>query len=122
MGNSYVNNINPMGQSGYDLPTINSYLKGSGNMNNIIKDSNKFKQMNSDTSSISMSSDNLGKGTFSKNHVKLFSGTSLRSNVMNSMENKKRKRYIKNNKFVFVHPGSAAAKKLEMEKALVYIY
>ena len=64
MGNSYVNNINPMGQSGYDLPTINSYLKGSGNMNNIIKDSNKFKQMNSDTSSISMSSDNLGKGTF----------------------------------------------------------
>lgn len=35
------------------------------------------------------------------------------------MENeflKKRKRYIKNNKFVYVHPGSAAAKKMELEK------
>jgi hypothetical protein len=29
---------------------------------------------------------------------------------------KKRKRYIKNNKFVYVHPGSAAARKMELEK------
>lgn len=34
----------------------------------------------------------------------------------NELINKKRKRYIKNNKFVYVHPGSAAAKRLELEK------
>ncbi len=37
----------------------------------------------------------------------------------NELINKKRKRYIKNNKFVYVHPGSAAAKRLELEKVNV---
>ena len=41
----------------------------------------------------------------------------------NEVMNKKRKRYIKNNKFVYVHPGSAAAKKMELEKvSLFYSY
>lgn len=32
--------------------------------------------------------------------------------------NKKRKRYIKNNKFVYVHPDSTAAKILEREEVI----
>jgi hypothetical protein len=77
-------------------------------------------KINSDTSSISISSD--------KNHAgpRLHSGkifntnnTLVRNSIFdNESFNKKRKRYIKNNKFVYVHPGSAAAKRLEMEKVI----
>jgi len=33
---------------------------------------------------------------------------------------KKRKRYIKNNKFVYLHPNSAAAKKLSEKVIIIY--
>jgi hypothetical protein len=38
------------------------------------------------------------------------------SEVQNDLLHKKRKQYIKNGKFVFVPPDSAAAKKFEKEK------
>jgi hypothetical protein len=73
---------------------------------------------NSETSSFSAMSDREVKNVkhvYSSNKdttgKKLFN-----SSNRNSELNKKRQRYIKNNKFVYVHPGSAAAKKMELEK------
>jgi len=78
----------------------------------------KPQKISSDTSSISISSDKFVSGP--KLHGgKIFntSNTIVRNSIFhNDSFNKKRKRYIKNNKFVYVHPGSAAAKRLEMEK------
>lgn len=72
---------------------------------------NMVKQ-NSDTSSISLSCDkNINK----MNEKKLFGGYIPKTNGESELS-KKRKRYIKNNKFVYVHPGSAAAKKMDLDK------
>jgi hypothetical protein len=50
-----------------------------------------------------------------KKKLKIFA--SINGSKINSQDeielNNKRKRYIKNNKFVYLHPNSAAAKKLE---------
>jgi hypothetical protein len=105
-----------------------------GNLNNISCPTtvNAFKlqkdqKFNSDTT-FSMSPNDLNITTpikpkeikSDKLHQRIFN-TNIAPNIrLNGLQNdmlpKKRKRYIKNNKFVFVHPGSAAAKKLEMEK------
>ncbi len=81
---------------------------------------NKFQpnKISPDTSSISISSEKNITGSRPHNG-KIFntSNTIVRNTIFhNDSFNKKRKRYIKNNKFVYVHPGSAAAKRLEMEK------
>ena len=78
----------------------------------------KPQKISSDTSSISLSSGKIVSGPKLHNG-KIFntSNTIVRNSIFHSDSfNKKRKRYIKNNKFVYVHPGSAAAKRLEMEK------
>jgi hypothetical protein len=75
---------------------------------------------------MSISSDkNTNKIGENKIQHKLFNSTHCgfirRGKMDNDFSMKKRKRYIKNNKFVYVHPGSAAAKKLELEKVLLFI-
>jgi hypothetical protein len=86
---------------------------------------NANNKMNSDSSSISISSDKndnnkIGEEKF---HQKLFKSRNCafidKDNLDNDFSLKKRKRYIKNNKFVYVHPGSAAAKKMELEKVWI---
>lgn len=55
-----------------------------------------------------------------KTDHRIFTTNPIAKNLNNSelsdMTMKKRKRYIKNNKFVYVHPRSTAAKKLEKEE------
>lgn len=100
----------------------NKNFPNFGNMNNINnlpyvqKDFNNLQhKIHSDTSSISISSDNKQI----KKDKRLFNTNNTgghKSHFENDLMNKKRKRYIKNNKFVYVHPGSAAAKRMELEK------
>lgn len=74
----------------------------------------------SETSSISLGSEKNQPRHENKLPIKIFNTNNVMRRVSNSLDkdslNKKRKRYIKNNKFVYVHPGSAAAKKMELEK------
>jgi predicted lipase len=89
------------------------------NINNLPYVQNNFmNKINSDTSSISISSEKQIKRD-GKVH-KLFNTNTISKNshFENDVMNKKRKRYIKNNKFVYVHPGSAAAKRMELEKVV----
>jgi hypothetical protein len=106
-------------------------LNNHNNLNTITlqKDHSQNNKINSDTSSISISSDkNIIKLNENKIHNKLFNSTNcgLSGRHDNDFFLKKRKRYIKNNKFVYVHPGSAAAKKMELEKVKIlndnYLY
>ncbi len=93
----------------------NSFLhEKNGNKLNkdYIGNSNKFE---SDSSSISITSEKGDIKSEGRLPFKLFNSSNM-SRVLDNETLKKRKRYIKNNKFVYVHPGSAAAKKMEMEK------
>jgi hypothetical protein len=79
----------------------------------------QFRQA-SDTSSISVSSD---KNIIKSDKPKPFLSTNTHLINKSGVDNeylKKRKRYIKNNKFVYVHPGSAAAKKMELDKVNLF--
>jgi hypothetical protein len=74
----------------------------------------------SETSSISLGSEQALTRGDSKIPIKIFNTNNVLRRHSNYLDKdsllKKRKRYIKNNKFVYVHPGSAAAKKMELEK------
>ena len=83
-------------------------------------------KMGSETSSISISSEKQPRQKLGENRItqRIFNtnNTISRSSALdNDVTNKKRKRYIKNNKFVYVHPGSAAAKKMELEKVINFL-
>ena len=94
---------------------------GAG-LNNINYGQKEFpSQANpSETSSISLGSDKIQSRQENKLPIKIFNTNNVLRRTSNALDkdsfNKKRKRYIKNNKFVYVHPGSAAAKKMELEK------
>lgn len=75
---------------------------------------------NTETSSMSMSSENVVPGK--KEKLRIFASTSGNKKLTDEEIEllKKRKRYIKNNKFVYLHPNSAAAKRLA-EKVILYL-
>ncbi len=107
------------GMNNMNLGNIGAIGNLGGNLNNLnnLAFQQDYQKINSDTSSITISSDQ-NKPTIKH---RLFNSTNC-ANINkddgdnNDFSTKKRKRYIKNNKFVYVHPGSAAAKKLELEK------
>lgn len=127
-----INNINyglnNYNQAPYDYNINNAFQKNYNNINQLNfpqKDNPQQFKMNSETSS--MSSDNRLKEIIkgAKQQTKLFNSTQSIGKHFNedhAMFIKKRKRYIKNNKFVYVHPGSAAAKKMELERVIFYFY
>lgn len=86
------------------------------------KENSQFFKINSETSSVSLSSDNNKVKEILKTNKGVNKYFNSSRSVNGQTDNfhqftiKKRKRYIKNNKFVYVHPGSAAAKKMELEK------
>jgi hypothetical protein len=110
----------------YDLSLMaKNYNLGS--LNNLPYPNKEYKaQANcSESSSISLGSENLQSKSDNKLPIKIFNTNSVirRNNSLGKDSFfKKRKRYIKNNKFVYVHPGSAAAKKMELEKVINYFY
>jgi hypothetical protein len=75
---------------------------------------------NTETSSMSISSENAHPKR--KERLKIFASTNGHKKLtVEEIELlKKRKRYIKNNKFVYLHPNSAAAKRLA-EKVKIII-
>ena len=101
---------------GNNILVNNQNINDLNNLNNLNYGLNYGNMAESETSSISMSS---GKNIIKPKEANYGSSKIFQTrNHLSEKEvlNKKRKRYIKNNKFVYVHPGSAAAKKMEIEK------
>ncbi len=107
----------------YDLSLMAKTYNNFGGLNGIPFGGKDFAHHGnpSETSSISLGSEKIHKIEH-KVPVKIFNtNSSIRRTGGLDKESllKKRKRYIKNNKFVYVHPGSAAAKKMELEKVSI---
>jgi hypothetical protein len=87
-------------------------------INNITRNLS-FHNLNNPSSLLKSNSSDINPMFEKKKKDKIkakFTSLKLRENLPSGMSFiKKRKRYIKNNKFVYVHPGSAAAKKLEIK-------
>ena len=106
----------------YDLSLMAKTYSNLSGLNNLTYGNKDLPGQgnNSETSSISLGSDQVNTKGDSKQPIKIFNTNNVLRRHSNYLDKdslfKKRKRYIKNNKFVYVHPGSAAAKKMELEK------